>query len=112
MKKQYLIKKAFDQEQIEILIDLMNTGKYTPGSVSNYSGGKQQKPGGKIKDDIRKCMISVIPTLDYPDISSTLVNLTTEFDSSVSLSKHFARELQFIAYEPGGKFLKHKDTNN
>lgn len=110
--KKYLKRKIFADDQIDLLVDLMQTGKYTKGSVSSYSGGKQDKPGGKVKDDIRKCEVSVIETLDYPDISSALINFTHEFDKSVSLKTHFAREMQFISYKPNGKFLKHKDTNN
>lgn len=110
--KKFIKKRVFDEEQLDLLVELMVKGKYSPGSVSSYSSGKQDKPGGKVKEDIRKCQISTIEPLDVADISSSLVNFTNQLDKNVGIGTHLARELQFISYDPGGKFLKHKDTSN
>lgn len=108
----YIKKRIFDDEQISLLEDLMSKGTYKKGGVSNYSSGGQNEQGVILEEEARKCVISTFNVMYYPDISSSLIKFISSTNPNVETSTHFAKELQFIRYEKGGKFIMHRDTNN
>jgi hypothetical protein len=95
-----MIERIFDDEQISLLLHDASVGRYTKGAVGSYG----------VNEDIRKCYISPINVLDYPDINTRLIELGHKFTPQCSHETHFSKELQFLKYMVGGLFKRHRDS--
>lgn len=111
MAKLFSKAKVLDEEQQQLLVSLARNGTYTKAGVSGYSAGKNAK-GGKVNEDVRKCLVHSTNVWDWPDVNHNIMKLAKKYSPECTEDKFFCKEMQILHYDIGGKFDLHKDTHN
>jgi len=104
----YTIASVLDTNQLEDLKHFKTTVGSKAALVTN---GRDGKPGGHY-DDLRKAEIKEIRPKEFPDVCESILDMIELHRPHLSRENHLVKEFNYLMYEIGGHFVKHKDWLN
>jgi predicted 2-oxoglutarate/Fe(II)-dependent dioxygenase YbiX len=82
--------------------------KYFKDTVGDFEA-RVTKSGGGVYKDIRKAQVKEIKHTEFPDICEAILDLVPIHRPNLFKSNFEVREFNYLMYEQGGHFVKHKD---
>lgn len=101
----YLITKTVDPNTLEDL-------RFDSGIVRETTAGVTNgvdKNGG-YHPQIRSTTLKLVKSVDFPDISNSILKALGQFDPTVHIDDYSAQEFNYLLYKVGDHFKKHKDV--
>ena len=97
----YTIASVIDESSIEDL-------KHFKGTVGSQEA-KVTKGGGAVYNDLRKAELKEIKHTDFPDVCNNILDIIEYHRPNLFKDRHYVGEFNYLMYEKGGHFVKHKD---
>lgn len=97
----YLKTNIVDFSAIE---DLRFDGDTVGETTAKISGKTAYLP------QIRSTTLKLIDPKNFPDISASILKALKQFDSSIDIDEYQATEFNYLRYNKGDHFKKHKDV--
>lgn len=97
----YLKTSVIDLNTIE---DLKFDGDHVGETTAKISGKSSYLP------EIRSTTLKLVNSKNFPDISVSVLKALKQFDSSIDIAEYQATEFNYLMYNKGDHFKKHKDV--
>jgi len=89
--------------------DMIDDLKYFKDTVGSHEASVVNSKQKGVYKDQRKAKVKEISHTQFPDICDALLDLVVIHNPELFKEKHYVNEFNYLMYETGGHFIKHRD---